>query len=123
MKSNRAVIENAVLRQAAPLNPVQIMQVVRALEDREYANMLEYDDLDRLNPASVNRALTRLAAAEPNLFFTPDAAKDLDDGSFKGKAPGGGLPGNNTAESEEQRKVNEMLESVGIKTKIEAGGN
>jgi hypothetical protein len=80
MKANRLAIENAVLRQAAPLNPFKTKQVVLALEDREYAEMLEYDDQDELNPASVNRALKRLAAAEPNLFYSPDKAKELNDG-------------------------------------------
>lgn len=81
MSANRLAIENAVLKQAAQLNPIKTRQVVLALEDREYAEMLEYDDRDVLNPASVNRALKRLAAAESNLFYTPEAAKDLDDGS------------------------------------------
>lgn len=74
MSANRLAIENAVLKQAAQLNPIKTRQVVLALEDREYAEMLEYDDRDVLNPASVNRALKRLAAAESNLFYTPEAA-------------------------------------------------
>jgi hypothetical protein len=115
MNTNRVVLENAVLKHAAALNPIHTKQVVLALEDREYAELLEYDDQDKLDPASVNRALKRLAAEEPNLFYMPESAKDLDDGSFKGKAPGGGLPGNNTAESDEQNKVTEMLERLGIK--------
>jgi hypothetical protein len=80
MMSNRVVIENAVLKQAGKLNPFRTRQVVLALEDQEYSEILEYDDRDELNPASVNRALKRLAVEEPNLFFTPDAAKELDVG-------------------------------------------
>lgn len=92
MKGNRAVIENAVLKQAAPLNPFKVRQVVLALEDPEYVHMLECDDQGGFTPASVNRALKHLAAAEPNLFYTPEAAKDLDDsGSNYNKSEAGGM--------------------------------
>ncbi|MCY9666704.1 hypothetical protein M5X11_17515 [Paenibacillus alginolyticus] len=81
MKEKRILLENAVLKQAATLNPIHMKQVVLALEDREYAELLEYIDQDELNPTSVNRALKHLAATEPNLFYSPEKAKDLDNGS------------------------------------------
>jgi hypothetical protein len=86
---NRIAIENAVLRQAGALQPYSTRQIFLALEDPAYADLLEYDDRDELNPASVARALQSLAKAEPNLFKSPDAAEALDDGRYKGKPPGG----------------------------------
>jgi hypothetical protein len=115
MSANRLAIENAVLRQAGPLNPFNTRQVVRALEDPDYDHILEYDDLDELNPASVNRALKRLAAAESYLFQKPEAAEDLDDGKYKGKSPGGGTGGGISTKSKEDATLAEMLAAVGIK--------
>ena len=115
MSRNRLAIENAVLRQAGPLQPHNTRQIVRALEDPEYGDTLEYDDLDELNPGSVNRALKRLAAAEPYLFQKPSAAEDLDDGRFKSKSPGGGVGGNVSAKEKEDATVADMLQRVGIK--------
>jgi hypothetical protein len=83
---------------------------------------LEYNARGELNPASVNRALKSLATAETNLFYTPEAAKDLDDGSFKGKSPEGSPPGKQSELTEEQQKVNEMLQQMGIDKKTESGG-
>ncbi|KQX69297.1 hypothetical protein [Paenibacillus sp. Root444D2] len=92
MKENRILLENAVLKHAAALNPIKIRQIVLALEDKEYEGLLEYTDRDELNPASVNRALKHLAATEPNLFYSPDKAKELDDGgSNYNKSETGGM--------------------------------
>jgi hypothetical protein len=38
MSTNRLAIENAVLKQAASLSPINTRQVVLALEDQEYAH-------------------------------------------------------------------------------------
>jgi hypothetical protein len=112
---SRFAIENAVLRQAGPLQPHNTRQIVRALEDPEYGDMLEYEDRDELNPASVTRALKRLAKEESYLFKSPEAAEALDDGRFKGKPPGGGAGGNASAKSKEDATLAEMLAAVGIK--------
>lgn len=114
MSRNRLAIENAVLRQAGPLQPHNTRQIVRALEDPEYGDTLEYDDLDELNRASVNRALKRLAKEEPYLFKSPEAAEDLDDGRFKSKSPGS-AGGSSSAKSKEDATIAEMLAAVGIK--------
>jgi hypothetical protein len=111
---SRLAIENAVLRQAGPLQPHNIRQIVRALEDPEYGDMLEWDELDELNPTSVNRALKRLAKEEPYLFKTPEAAEALDDGRYKGKSPGGS-GGSRPTLSKEDATLAEMLAAVGIK--------
>lgn len=115
MSRSRLAIENAVLRQAGLLQPHNTRQIVRALKDPEYGDTLEYDDLDELNPGSVNRALKRLAAAEPYLFQKPEVAEALDDGSFKGKTPGGGVGGNVSAKAKEDATVADMLQRAGIK--------
>ncbi|MGG1599517.1 hypothetical protein [Paenibacillus naphthalenovorans] len=115
MRTNRLATENAVLKQAGPLNPFNVRQVVRALEDPEYGDLLEWDDLDELNPASVNRALKRLAKEEPYLFKTPEAAAALDDGRYKGKSPGGGAARSVSAKDKEDATLAEMLAAVGIK--------
>nr|WP_150959620.1 hypothetical protein [Aneurinibacillus sp. XH2] len=108
---SRLAIENAVLRQASPLQPHNTRHIARALEDPEYSALLEYDGLDELNPTSVNRALKRLAAAEPFLFQKPEAAEDLEDGRFRGKSPGGSI----SAKEKEDATVADMLQRAGIK--------
>lgn len=113
MTMKRNVIEVAVLRQAGALQPYSTRQIVLALEDSAYTDLLEYDDRDVLNPASVNRALKRLAAAEPNLFKSPDAAEALDDGRYKGKPPGGSASSRPTL-SKEEAALADMLAAVGI---------
>ncbi|MBJ6361118.1 hypothetical protein ACFOQM_07400 [Paenibacillus sp. GCM10012307] len=84
----RQELEKAVERQAAPLQPFKARQIVLALEDMEYRQLLQYDERGELDPASVNRALKQMAAQEPNLFYTPEAARDLNDASLQSKAAG-----------------------------------
>lgn len=90
--NKRLTLEAAVLKAAGKYNPVNAAQVVRALGD--YADLLQYDDEDRLVPKSVDRALARIAETEPNLFKTPagDGSEggEGNDDAFKGKGPGGG---------------------------------
>lgn len=120
------VVENAVLKGAGKLNPVNPAQVVRAL-NADYSDLLEYDDeTGALDPKSVSKALQRIAKLEPNLFKTAaeeEGGEDLDDldnePGFKGKTPGAGGTGGTKAKREAakleaQRKA--ALEMMGIKT-------
>jgi hypothetical protein len=123
-------LENAVLRNAnGPYTPVNPNQVVRALKD--YADEIEYDENDVPEKRSVDLVLRKLAKAEPNLFKTPEGGNGDDDksggagdgdkgggngSSFKGKTPGGGAGGGNSAnKSKEDATLAEMLAAVGVK--------
>lgn len=92
-------MENAVLKAAGAYNPLNPKQVVRALGD--YADLLEYDEEDNLVAKSVDKAIKKLAEAEPNLFHAKadDEDEDKKDG-FNGKPPGGAGQGT----SKEQQK-------------------
>lgn len=82
-------MENAVLKAAGAYNPLNPKQVVRALGD--YADLLEYDEEDNLVAKSVDKAIKKLAEAEPNLFHAKaddEEDEDKKDG-FAGKSPGG----------------------------------
>jgi hypothetical protein len=119
-------LENAVLKAAGTYNFVNPKQVVRALDD--YKEFLEYDEDDVLVPSSVDKALKKLATAEPNLLTSAgngnpeDDEDDLDKqnqgGSFQGKGPGGAGGGNNAAAATKQAKLkNEALELLGFAKK------
>jgi hypothetical protein len=96
--SNKALtIENAVLKAAGKLNPVNPAQVVRAL-NADYADLLDFDEeTGLLDPKSVSKAIKKVAEAEPNLFKTAEAGEEDDleggeggqGGTFSGKPPGG----------------------------------
>ncbi|NRR04572.1 hypothetical protein HP570_20365 [Brevibacillus sp. RS1.1] len=120
--TDQLAIENAVLKHAVKLHPFNNRQVVLALST-DYACMLDFDDeTGQLDASSVTRALKSLAVEEPNLFYTPEAAKDLDEDNLKGTAPGGSLPSYSTLKSKEQRMVTDALERMGIKRQTEKGG-
>lgn len=118
-------LQNSVLTAAKTFNPVNSVQVVRALSD--YEDLIEYDDNGVPERRSVESALRKLVKAEPNLF-TPAAGDDdldnPDDGQqqtggskFSGKPPGGGAGASSNAQkSKEDALVAENLARLGIKT-------
>jgi hypothetical protein len=117
-------IENAVLKAAGTYNPLNPKQVVRALED--YKEYLEYDEDDVLVPKSVEKALKKLAEAEPNLFKPAAAGDDDNDddqqggqqqggGSFQGKPPGNGSGTGDKSQKKQDQLFKESLEMLGIK--------
>lgn len=105
-------LENAVLRTASKYNPVNPSQVVRALGD--YADLIEYDDDGKLVSKSVERAIKKIAEAEPNLFTAaPESGGDPNNrGGFQGKPPGGGQPP--AAATKQQAKIKDGLALLGI---------
>ncbi|MED3571954.1 hypothetical protein [Cytobacillus praedii] len=115
-------IENAVLKAAGTYNPVNPKQVVRALED--YKEYLEYDEDDVLVPKSVEKALKKLAEAEPNLFSNAGTGneEDLEGGSgtgtgtagFQGKPPGGGAGGGSQQQQKQAKLKAEALAMLNI---------
>lgn len=110
-------IENAVLKSAGKLNPINPTQVVRAL-NADYTDLLEYDEeTGALLPESVERALKRIAKAEPNLFnVTTEDEEGGKDTGFGGKPPGGaGTPP--AKKSDQDAKVAEMLTHMGYGSK------
>ena len=111
------MLENAVLKMTGKHKPINLAQVVRALAD--YSDHIEYDDEGKLVGKSVEKAIRKMAEAEPNLFVAATGEED-DDGSgtgpgFKGKPPGGGSPPAGAAEKFAAKK-REALEMLGIKT-------
>lgn len=124
--ANKALtIENAVLKAAGKLNPVNPAQVVRAL-NADYADLLDFDEeTGQLDPKSVSKAIKKIAEVEPNLFktATEEEDDDLDEddkggGTFSGKAPGG-AGGGATKQTKEAEKLAAgkaaALELLGIK--------
>lgn len=116
-------MENAVLKAAGTYNPLNPKQVVRALDD--YSNLLDYDEDENLDPKSVDRALSALVKAEPNLFKTVEAGSrdDHEEGGsgtqqgFTGKSPGGaGATGGSKVKDKEAKLQQQALEMMGIKT-------
>lgn len=114
-----AIIENAVLKAAGKYAPHNPAQVVRALNS-DYAGLLEFDDESgELVQSSVQKALKRVAAAEPNLFNNPEGKTDEDEGGgnpkpgFSGKAPAGGGQGSGTPEKQAKMKA-DALEMMGF---------
>jgi len=129
--SNKALtIENAVLKAAGKLNPVNPAQVVRAL-NADYADLLDFDEeTGQLDPKSVNKAIKKIAEVEPNLFKTAtkeeeqDEDDDQDDleggqgGNFSGKPPGGAGAGTGKQKKEADKLAAgkaAALELLGIK--------
>jgi len=116
-------IENAVLKAAGTYNPVNPKQVVRALED--YKEFLEYDEDDVLVESSVEKALKKLATAEPNLFKDAgDPGTDEDDepgtgsgSGFQGKAPGGAGTGGSKDQQKAAQLKSTALEMLGYAKK------
>lgn len=119
----RLTLENAVLKSASKYKPVNPAQVVRALGD--YSDLIEYDDEGRLDAKSVDRAIKKIAAAEPNLFNAnaDDGEGSEGDGNnggaggFRGKGPGGGTPPAGKGDPKQlAAKKAEALAMLGIKT-------
>lgn len=113
-------LENAILKAAGELKPHNPKQVVRALSD--YENLLEYDENEVLVSKSVDRALKKLAEAEPNLFQTADnpggGAGNNQENNFAGKPPGGTAGGGTGGGSNDQKYAAnkaKALEYLGIK--------
>lgn len=101
-------IENAVLRAAGKFNPVNPVQVVRALQS-DYMDYIEIDDESgEIDKKSVDRALKKCFDAEPNLFKDQNNPKGTD---FKGKGPGGG---SGAPDSKHAAKKAEALEMLGL---------
>lgn len=117
--ANKAlVVENAVLKAAGKLNPVNPNQVVRAL-NADYAELLEYDEeTGQLDPKSVSKAIKRIAEVEPNLFKEPeggaDPDEDLEGGTFSGKTPGGA----GTGASKDKKAADKMATSKAAALKM-----
>lgn len=115
-------IESAVLKAAGKYKPVNPAQVVRAL-NADYTDLLEFDDeTGALIPKSVDRALKRIAEAEPNLF-TPKGDDEDDDqqqqqnneGRLSGKSPGGGSGSSDKQQQKLEAGKAKALELMGIK--------
>jgi len=111
-------LENAVLKAAGQYNPLNPKQVVRALED--YADLLEYDEDEKLVSTSIEKALKKLAEAEPNLFKSADPGDEEKDPQqqqqppgFNGKPPGGPGAGGNKDQQKVAAKKAEALEMMG----------
>jgi hypothetical protein len=85
----RLTVENSVLKSAGKFNPVNPAQVVRALNS-DYSSHLEYDEDEKLIPASVDRALKAIHKAEPNLFQAAEGEPEGDRGNGTGAKPPGG---------------------------------
>lgn len=112
-------IENAVLKAAGQYDPVNPKQVVRALAD--YSDLLEYDEDDVLVGKSVDRALKKLAEAEPNLFKAAGEGQEeggTGEGSqgagFQGKPPGGAGAGNGGGKDKAAKLKAEAMSMLGI---------
>ncbi|EIW19921.1 MULTISPECIES: hypothetical protein [Pelosinus] len=114
----RLTLENAVLKMTGKHKPLNPAQVVRALAD--YSDHIEYDDEGKLIGKSVEKAIRKMAEAEPNLFAAATGEEENDDGSgtgagFKGKPPGGGAPAASTAAAAKHAKLkSEALSMLGI---------
>ena len=105
------VVENAVLKEAGKYNPVNPVQVVRALR-LDYMDDIDYDEeTGEVDTKSVSRTLKKVHETEPNLFKDVDPDDNKSD-SFKGKGPGGGAGGGN---KDHDAKKAQALEMLGIK--------
>ena len=105
------VVENAVLKEAGKYNPVNPVQVVRALR-LDYMDDIDYDEeTGEVDTKSVSRTLKKVHETEPNLFKDVDPDDNKGD-SFKGKGPGGGAGGGN---KDHDAKKAQALEMLGIK--------
>lgn len=111
-------IENAVLKAAGKYNPVNAIQVVRALK-LDYMDQVEYDEHEgRVDTKSVETVLKQINKAEPNLFKQADGEGDeggqSGQGSVKGKGPGGGAGGSG-GKKDDEKKLAEALAMLNIK--------
>ncbi len=105
------VVENAVLKEAGKYNPVNPVQVVRALR-LDYMDGIDYDEeTGEVDTKSVSRALKKVHESEPNLFKVTEN-DDTDNNDFKGKGPGGGAGGGS---KDHDAKKAQALEMLGIK--------
>lgn len=105
------VVENAVLKEAGKYNPVNPVQVVRALR-LDYMDGIDYDEeTGEVDIKSVSRALKKVHEIEPNLFKATDT-EDNENNDFKGKGPGGGAGGGS---KDHEAKKSQALEMLGIK--------
>lgn len=105
------VVENAVLKEAGKYNPVNPVQVVRALR-LDYMAGIDYDEeTGEVDIKSVSRALKKVHETEPNLFKATDT-EDNENNDFKGKGPGGGAGGGS---KDHDAKKSQALEMLGIK--------
>jgi len=120
-------ISNAVIVTAGKHNPYNAAQVVRALR-LDYMDLVEIDDeTGAVDTKSVERAIARIKAAEPNLFKAVKDDEDEDDdlsnqgAGFTGKTPGGS---NHTGKEKEfDVKKAKALEMLGIVQNKNTGGN
>lgn len=126
--ANRALtVENAVLKAAGNLNPVNPAQVVRAL-NADYEDLLEFDEeTGQLDPKSVTKAIKKIAEVEPNLFKTASQDEDEEDdqedlegdkgSTFSGKSPGGAGAGSKQKKDADKLNAKKAaaLELLGIK--------
>jgi hypothetical protein len=116
-------ISNAVIVTAGKHNPYNAAQVVRALR-LDYMGLVEIDDeTGAVDIKSVERAIARIKAAEPNLFKTGDTEDDKgddgyqDDGTFKGKGPGGGAGGEGAKDKLHNANLAKAREMLGLEAK------
>ena len=116
-------IENAVLKGlGGAFKAVNPVQVVRALK-LDYMDLIEIDEeTNTVDVKSVETALKRINAAEPNLFVAVENDGDDNGGAgaagYKGKGPGGGTGGAGAGAKDLEKKRAEaraMLASTGIK--------
>lgn len=122
-------ISNAVIVTAGKYNPYNAAQVVRALR-LDYMDLVEIDDeTGAVDTKSVERAIARIKAAEPNLFKKgtgshEDEEDNQDDNQddnlgdeFKGKGPGGAAGGASTKEKKYSANLATARAMLGIETK------
>jgi hypothetical protein len=126
-KVKSLTVENTVLKVAAKFNPVNPAQVSRAILS-DYTDELEYDDEGILVSKSVEKTISRVAKAEPNLFKKKNTDgtntnKEEEeeeeenpggDDTLKGKGPDGGS-GAASSGAKTQQLVNSGLDMLGIK--------
>lgn len=107
-------VENRVYKVANKYKPYDTKQVVRALTT-DYSDLLEYED-GNLVEGSVEKAVERVAKAEPNLF--PDGEEggddDTGDDKFNTRKPGRGGDGDDK-DKDRKKKVSNALEKMGYK--------
>lgn len=110
-------IENAVLKAAGKYDPVNAVQVVRALK-LDYMDQVDYDEHDgKVDTRSVETVLKQIYKAEPNLFKPKDGEEDNDDqGALKGKGPGGGT-GGGKGKKDDDALLAQAREMLGITKK------
>lgn len=108
----KLTIENAVLKEAGKYNPVNPAQVVRAISS-DYMDSIDFDDeTGTADAKSIARAIRKVHDAEPNLFKAVDQGDEGgENGSFRGKGPGGA---GGSKDAELEAKKTEALAMLGI---------